>query len=114
MKLIKSFQNISLLSTISILGITYTPAFAYQDPTNPTDLFKIIQKTILDNVTNLSTFILIPIGILVMVINIILILWSLISGEKGKVASKISSIIIGFIMVVIGMAISANKANLFN
>jgi hypothetical protein len=107
------FRKLSSLSAalLSIYGLSsLIQSYAVQ----PTTLYEGIKETINESIGNLTSFVLIPVGVLVMIINILLILWSLVSGEKGRVGSRIGAIIVGFAMVAIGIFISSNKSNIFN
>ena len=113
------FKTPAIITAIIALSLTLSDAvnsFA-QDPqntvTNPTGLYEKIQSAILLNVGNITTFILIPVGVLMIIINILLILWSLVAGEKGNVGGRIGGIILGFVLVVIAIAINASRNSLF-
>lgn len=107
------FQIHSALSAalISIYGLSSLTEVSAEQPKV---LYEGIKSTINENIANLTSYVLIPVGVLVMIINILLILWSLISGEKGRVGSRIGAIIVGFVMVAIGSFISANRLTIFN
>jgi hypothetical protein len=107
-------ENLYVLGTTIIAAGIANPVDAQNNPRpNPTGLYDTIRGTILDNVANISSFVLIPIGVLMMVINLILVLWSLISGEKGQIGSRIGAIIAGFILVMIGIGISSQRETIF-
>jgi hypothetical protein len=112
----KVFVTILLITTIGLS--TNSLAQEAPTPTAPasqtqTALYEQVRSVIFENIANIAVFILAPIGVLMIVINIILILWALIAGEQGKVGSKIAAIMIGFVMVVIGLGIATNKEKIF-
>jgi heme A synthase len=112
----KVFVTILLITTIGLNTVSLAqntvpePAQASQ---TQTALYEQVRSVIFENIANIAVFILAPIGVLMIVINIILILWALIAGEQGKVGSKIAAIMIGFVMVVIGLGIATNKEKIF-
>jgi hypothetical protein len=99
------------LNTSSIAQANPAPAAPASQ--TQTALYEEVKNVIFENIANIAVFILAPIGVLMIVINIILILWALIAGEQGKVGSKIAAIMIGFVMVVIGLGIATNKEKIF-
>jgi hypothetical protein len=85
-----------------------------EDPINPQTLYDNVGKVITNNVANITSYILIPVGILMMIINIILILWALIAGEKSNVGGRIGAIIAGFSLVILGLTINTNRDKIFS
>ena len=102
----------SIITTTTVLNNSII-TLAQNGPNNDIAIFDYTKTVIMNTIQNLTIFILIPIGVLMIVINIILIIWALIAGEKGAVSGKIAGIVIGFLMVIIGIAINANKASIF-
>ncbi|MGL4758210.1 MAG: hypothetical protein ACRCXZ_02660 [Patescibacteria group bacterium] len=80
---------------------------------NPTQIYEYSKNAIGDAVINITNFILMPIGALMIIINIILIIWSLVSGEKGKIGGRIAGIIFGVVLIVIAVVAATNKDTLF-
>ncbi len=76
-------------------------------------LYTTIENNIFDNIGKITSSILIPIGVLVIIVNIILILWALIAGEKGNVGGRIGGIIAGSALVMIGISINLIKTTIF-
>jgi hypothetical protein len=99
------------LTSATLLSQSIT-AYAVE-PINPQELYKNVGSVIFNNVGNITSFILIPVGILVMIINIILILWALVAGEKSNVGGRIGAIIGGFCLVILGLAINTNRDIIF-
>ena len=104
--ILRSFAAFAILFSTTISSVTFAQS-------TQTVLYQEVQKVIFDNVLNIAIYILVPIGVLMIVINIILILWALIAGEQGKVGAKIAAIMTGFILVVIGVGIATNKDKIF-
>jgi succinate dehydrogenase/fumarate reductase cytochrome b subunit len=112
----RAFIAVLLITTIGLNTNSLAqnnPAPAAPSSQTQTALYEQVKNVIFENIANIAVFILAPIGVLMIVINIILILWALIAGEQGKVGSKIAAIMIGFIMVVIGLGIATNKEKIF-
>jgi NADH:ubiquinone oxidoreductase subunit 3 (subunit A) len=111
-----NFKNLNKVIIAIILTLTLffsagleTHSFA----DTKTTLYETAQNTIYDNIKNIASFILIPIGVLMIIINIIIILWALIAGEQGKVGGKVGAIMVGFLLVIVGVGVSNTRNDIF-
>jgi hypothetical protein len=107
------FTKLSALSASLITLLSFSNLIQSFAEPQPKVLYEGIKDTINENIGNMTSYILVPVGVLVMIINILLILWSLLSGEKGSVGNRIGAIIVGFVMVAIGIFINSNKSLIF-
>lgn len=87
---------------VVIAFIPLVPSFA-----NGSGIYEAFRTIIYDNIKRLVSYVLVPIGVLMIVVNLIQVVWSLVASDNSKITTKISYTVVGIIFVSIGLYIGA-------
>lgn len=99
-----------ILTFLVVAFVPLVPSLA-----NGSGIYEAFRNIIYDNIKKLVSYVLVPIGVLMIVVNLIQIVWSLVASDNSKITSKIGYTLVGIVFVSVGLYIGAgdNAKNIF-
>jgi hypothetical protein len=103
-------------TTTTIAGLAFLSAISLNVPVyaqNAEPLFTKVRDTIFAIIGLIGAFIVVPVGVLALVVNIVMMITDVMTGQTHKVGGKIAWIIGLIVLVLVGLFLGQSARNIF-
>ena len=106
-------NNFGKLTTLSILSGLWISNISVHAQIAGEPAFKKMQELIFSYAGLIGSFLIIPIGVLALIVNVVQLIWQLMTGETHGIGKKLGWILFTILLTAFGVWLAANARGIF-